>query len=61
MAIVGRIMTVLGGLMIIAPLVGIIFALFDIELPWVVEFAPTFILGGLVVFIVGIALQNFGR
>ena len=54
-------MTVLGGLMIIAPLVGIIFALFDIELPWVVEFAPTFILGGLVVFIVGIALQNFGR
>lgn len=61
MAIVGRIVTVLGGLLIIAPLVGIVLAFFDFELPWVVEFAPTFILGGLVVFIVGVALQNFGR
>ena len=61
MAWLGRTVTVAGVLLIVAPLVGVMLSFVGISLPWVTEFAPTFILGGIFVFVIGIGLQNFGR
>lgn len=61
MAWLGRTVTVAGVLLIIAPLVGVVLSFVDISLPWVIEYAPTFILGGIFLFVIGIGLQNFGR
>lgn len=61
MALLGRSVTVVGVLLIVAPLIGVALSFVDIGVPMVVEYAPSFILGGIFVFVVGIALQTFGR
>lgn len=61
MALVGRGVTILGVAMIIAPLLGVALSFGGYTIPWVVEYAPTFILGGIFLFVIGVALQTFGR
>ena len=61
MALLGRAITVIGAAMILAPPVGAVAGFLGQELPYVLEYAPSFILGGLTVFIIGVGLQQFGR
>lgn len=61
MAVLGRAVTILGVLLVLAPLAGAAGSIVDVTVPWVLEYAPTFILAGITVFVVGVGLQNFGR
>ena len=61
MALVGRAVTIIGVILILAPVIGVILDIVDITIPWVVDYAPSFILGGIFVFVLGIGLQTFGR
>lgn len=61
MAWLGRVVTIVGVLAIVAPGIALALSIIDITVPWALNYAPTFILGGIFVFVAGIALQSFGR
>ncbi len=61
MALLGRAITIAGVILIVAPIIGGGLTFVDVSVPWVVEYAPTFILGGLFLFVAGVGLQTFGR
>ena len=55
---IGRVLTVAGILCIILPIIGGLAYLAGTELPYVVSYAPTFVLGGILLFVIGIALRT---
>ena len=61
MPLLGRGITITGVVLVALPIIGGVLTLFDRQIPWVIEFAPTFVLGGIVLFVLGIALQMFGK
>ena len=58
MAWVGRSITVGGVILVLLPVIGGVLHLLDRQLPFVLEYAPTFVLGGIFFFVLGIAIQT---
>lgn len=59
MNVVGQILTAVGVLCILLPILGVILDFTGTTLPYVIEYAPTFVLGGIVLFVVGVAIRTF--
>lgn len=55
---VGRLVTIAGVVLILLPIVAFGLSLLGREFSTPLTFAPTFILGGIVVFVIGIAIQT---
>lgn len=59
MAWLGRGLTGIGVLLMVLPILGGLLSFVGPSLPYVVEYAPTFILGGMLLFVIGVALRAF--
>ncbi len=55
---VGRTIAGIGVLLVALPIVAFPLSLLGVELPLVTQYAPTFILGGIFVFVIGMAIRT---
>ena len=55
---IGQLLTVAGVASILFPLIGLVADLSGRSVPYAIAYAPTFVLGGILLFVIGIAIRT---